>query len=100
MSRAAPGNKTSYVSALMGDKSKVSLIYQRQGQEKLSVQVHAFERSQGRYKTLEKMLAKANCRNVKPTCGDFTETDPTGREYQKVTRMWVFAVFGSDDVQN
>jgi putative methyltransferase len=49
--------------------------------------VYAFERSQFRFKTLEKMLAKANCKNVKTTCGDFTQTDPASDEYRNVTRM-------------
>lgn len=66
---AAPGNKTSFMSALMGN---TGVLY-------------AFEKSEYRFKTLGKMLAKAGCKNVKATRGDFTETDPD--EYTDVTRI-------------
>jgi putative methyltransferase len=66
---AAPGNKTSLMSALMGNTGTL----------------HAFERSPQRYLTLTKMLATANCKNVTPTRGDFTETNP--EDYASVTRI-------------
>ena len=70
---AAPGNKTSYISALMGNAGKV----------------HAFERSEGRYKTLEKMLGRAGCSNVTPRRADFLDSKPNDKEFAKVTRMYV-----------
>lgn len=66
---AAPGNKTSYMSALMGNKGVL----------------YAFEKSEYRFRTLEKMLRKARCSNVKTTRGDFTETNP--KDYPDVTRI-------------
>ncbi|WVQ74949.1 hypothetical protein IAR50_004557 [Cryptococcus sp. DSM 104548] len=68
---SAPGNKTSYISALMNNKSKL----------------HAFERSPNRFKTLEKMLAKAKCANVKAQRADFTDSDPKSKEFKNVTRI-------------
>ena len=66
---AAPGNKTTYISALMHNKG----------------QVHAFERSHVRFKTLEKMLERAGCDNVKAQRADFMESKP--KDYENVTRM-------------
>jgi len=66
---AAPGNKTSYLSALMRNSGKL----------------HAFERSHNRFKTLQKMLARASCKNVEPVRADFLDSDP--QEYGKVTRI-------------
>lgn len=66
---AAPGNKTSLMSALMGCAGTL----------------HAFEKSTYRFKTLEKMLAKAGCSNVTATRGDFTQADPS--DYPNVTRI-------------
>ncbi|TXT13093.1 hypothetical protein VHUM_01494 [Vanrija humicola] len=66
---AAPGNKTSYMSALMGAEGAL----------------YAFERSPNRYRTLCNMLQKAECANVQATRGDFTETDPA--DYPNVTRI-------------
>lgn len=68
---AAPGNKTSYISALMGDRGRL----------------HAFERSPVRYKTLARMLEKAACRNVKAQRGDFLEADPAAPDWSRVTRI-------------
>ncbi|OXB36785.1 nuclear protein [Cryptococcus neoformans] len=68
---SAPGNKTSYVSALMANRGKL----------------HAFERSPNRFKTLEKMLAKARCSNVQAQRADFTDTDPKSKEFKNVTRI-------------
>jgi putative methyltransferase len=69
---AAPGNKTSYMSALAPAAS-----------------ITAFERDAKRYQTLETMLRKGECRNVKAIQGDFLESDPTGSEWKTVTRMYV-----------
>ncbi|KAJ9121711.1 hypothetical protein QFC22_002331 [Naganishia vaughanmartiniae] len=66
---AAPGNKTSFISALMGNEGKV----------------HAFERSHQRFKTLEKMLARASCKNVAAKRADFLESKPG--DFAKVTRI-------------
>jgi putative methyltransferase len=66
---AAPGNKTSLMSALMGNKGTL----------------HAFEKSAYRFKTLEKMLARAGCTNTTATRGDFTQADPS--DYPNVTRI-------------
>ncbi|KAK4688804.1 25S rRNA (cytosine2278-C5)-methyltransferase, partial [Tremellales sp. Uapishka_1] len=68
---AAPGNKTSYISALMGNQRKL----------------YAFEKSTFRFKTLEKMLSKANCTNVTAQRADFTEADPLYKDYKNVTRI-------------
>lgn len=67
---AAPGNKTSYISAL-SPKTPVT----------------AFERDARRFKTLEKMLDKAECKNVKRVQGDFTQSDPMDAKWRGITHM-------------
>ena len=69
LTSAAPGNKTTYISALMHNQG----------------QVHAFERSHARFKTLEKMLERAGCVNVKAQRADFMESKP--KDHENVTRM-------------
>lgn len=66
---AAPGNKTSLMSALMGNEGTL----------------YAFEKSAHRFRTLEKMLARAGCTNTTATRGDFTLADPA--DYPNVTRI-------------
>ena len=69
---AAPGNKTSHLSMLLGNAGKV----------------HAFELSPKRYELLQKMIAKAGCKNVEfgtdPRGRDFLATNPKGPEWSKV----------------
>jgi len=67
--RAAPGNKTTFISALMQNKGHV----------------HAFERSHPRFKTLEAMLERAGCLNVDAKRADFMESKPGN--FENVTRM-------------
>ncbi|WVR07594.1 hypothetical protein IAU60_004636 [Kwoniella sp. DSM 27419] len=68
---AAPGNKTSYISALMHNRGKL----------------YAFERSPNRFKTLERMLSKAHCKNVTAQRADFLESDPDDKQFSQVTRI-------------
>ncbi|TIA87533.1 hypothetical protein E3P99_03117 [Wallemia hederae] len=60
---AAPGNKTTLLSALMRNKGKIL----------------AYEHVPKRYETLEKMVAMAGCQNVETVLGDFTKCDPKSR---------------------
>lgn len=50
--------------------------------------VHAFELSPKRYELLQKMIAKAGCKNVEfgtdPRGRDFLATNPKGSEWSKV----------------
>lgn len=68
--RAAPGNKTSYISALSPHTP-----------------VTAFERDPRRFKTLEKMLDVAHCKNVERVQGDFTQSRPMEDKWAGVTHM-------------
>lgn len=70
INRAAPGNKTSYISALSPDTP-----------------VTAFERDARRFKTLEKMLDTAHCKNVERVQGDFTQSKPNDAKWAGVTHM-------------
>ena len=66
---AAPGNKTTLLSALLGNEGKVL----------------AFEHVPKRFETLEKMVKTAGCANVTCNLGDFTKCDPAS--HPDVTHM-------------
>jgi len=68
---AAPGNKTTQLSALMGNKGKL----------------FAFERDRNRFKTLQTMVSKAACANVETTNQDFLLADPHDSKYKSVTHV-------------
>ncbi|KAL0954648.1 hypothetical protein HGRIS_003600 [Hohenbuehelia grisea] len=68
---AAPGNKTSHLSALMGNRGKL----------------YAFERDRRRFSTLTKMLSNAQCKNVSPVNADFLTVDPLDPSYASVTHI-------------
>ncbi|KAG8813089.1 hypothetical protein FRC18_002675 [Serendipita sp. 400] len=68
---AAPGNKTSHLSAIMKGKGRVT----------------AFERDKKRFQTLKSMLDRAGASNVVPRNQDFLSVDPLDSEYQSVTHI-------------
>lgn len=68
---SAPGNKTTFASALMHNQGTI----------------YAFERDKLRFKTLEDTLSKAGCKNVKAKCKDFLTVKP--EEHGDVTMIMV-----------
>ncbi|KAJ7722752.1 S-adenosyl-L-methionine-dependent methyltransferase [Mycena maculata] len=68
---AAPGNKTTHLSALMQNMGKL----------------YAFERDQKRFGTLTMMLSRAGCKNVEPLNADFLTVDPSDPKFAKVTHI-------------
>lgn len=70
---AAPGNKTSFASALAGEDGRVVAV----------------ERDQGRYKVLKSMCQKAACRNVAPMNVDFLAIDPNDDKHKNISHFLV-----------
>ncbi|PVG04355.1 S-adenosyl-L-methionine-dependent methyltransferase [Serendipita vermifera] len=68
---AAPGNKTSHLSAITRGKGRIT----------------AFERDRKRFQTLKKMLERAGATNVITKNLDFLSVDPFDLEYSKVTHI-------------
>ncbi|KAJ2612111.1 hypothetical protein H4S08_002844 [Coemansia sp. RSA 1365] len=65
---AAPGNKTSHMTSLMGNQGKI----------------FAFERNRARLSTLIKLTGQAKCKIITAQCADFLSIDPLDPEYADV----------------
>jgi putative methyltransferase len=86
---AAPGNKTSHLSALMRNKGKVRGNKRSPDTEQILMvhKIYAFERDKKRFSTLKQMLRKAGCRNVEAINQDFLAVDPKSPMFSSVTHM-------------
>ncbi|KAJ3160843.1 putative 28S rRNA (cytosine-C(5))-methyltransferase [Geranomyces michiganensis] len=65
---AAPGNKTSHLSAVMGNTGRI----------------FAFDMDKRRLTILRKMTKRAGCKNIEPVLGDFLEVNVTDKRYKDV----------------
>ncbi|KAI9275408.1 S-adenosyl-L-methionine-dependent methyltransferase [Sporodiniella umbellata] len=65
---AAPGNKTSHLSALMRNTGKI----------------WAFDLDSRRLSLLKKLTGRAGCKNINPIHGSFLETNPNDPQYAEV----------------
>ncbi|KAJ2722804.1 hypothetical protein GGI07_003059 [Coemansia sp. Benny D115] len=65
---AAPGNKTSHMASLMGNRGTV----------------FAFDKDSQRLATLVELTGRAHCKNIKPLCANFLEVDPLDSRYARV----------------
>ncbi|KAI8589434.1 S-adenosyl-L-methionine-dependent methyltransferase [Geranomyces variabilis] len=65
---AAPGNKTSHLSAVMGNTGKI----------------FAFDMDKRRLTILQKMTKRAGCKNIEPVLCDFLEVKVTDKRYKDV----------------
>ncbi|KAI9204421.1 S-adenosyl-L-methionine-dependent methyltransferase [Polychytrium aggregatum] len=65
---AAPGNKTSHLSAIMNNTGRI----------------YAFDKDQKRLQTLIKLCGRAGCKNIDALNQSFLDADPTSDKYKKV----------------
>jgi len=70
---AAPGNKTTMLSSIVGPK----------------VKVWAFEKDKQRFKVLSEMIKLAGCTNVHCINGDFLAVDPSDERFKHVSHIMV-----------
>jgi len=68
---AAPGNKTTHLSALLSTSGRIT----------------ALERDKFRFRTLQKMVSQAGCKNVKTIKTDFLSIPPDDEAYSKVSHI-------------